>query len=131
MRRHRNESFLQKIKKWCSRISDFLVYKSLASLALSGILIGWVLFASWLQGDWPFQYWNNWPMNHGPWHYVFRPASDHRGYMLAYTFYLLYWSVKISFVSMVLKFNRFTIGVFAGCSVAFLLAIIYLHWLID
>jgi hypothetical protein len=131
MRQNRKESFLQKIKKWCSRISDFLVCKSLASLALSGILISWVLFGSWLQGDWPFQYWNNWSLNHGPWRYDFGLVPNPRRYTLSYAFNLLDWSIRISFVSTVLKLSRFTIGVLAGCSIAFSLALIYLYWLID
>ena len=116
---------------WRIRISKFLAYKSLSSLVIAAILIAWALIYSLIIGDWPFRYWNDWPMNHGPWRYDFGFIPNPRRHQLEYALELIFYSMPISFLAMSIKLGKFTIAVSAISVIAFGLFLYYLYWLID
>jgi len=127
-------SFHERLTKWRTGISEFLAYKSLCSLIFGIILIVGVLVYSLIIGEWPFQYWNNWPLNHGPWRYTFFLYDSPRYKLrigLECAFLLLTFSVKVSFIATLIKFSKLTIATYAGSFITFWLAMYYLYWLID
>lgn len=113
------------------KIPKFFIHLSLHLLISAIIIIAWVLGSSLMSGDWPFRHWGNWPLNHGPWRYDFGIIPNPRRDMLAEAFALLIVSVLLSFLTVFLKFNRFTVALFSGSFVAQCLAMYFLYWLID
>lgn len=112
-------------------LSRFLSYISLELLTYATFLIAWVLGSSWLSGDWPFRYWHDWPLNHGPWRWDFGIIPNPRRYHLSNAFVLLMAAVALSACSVVVSFKRLTVTVFALTVVALWLSFKYFYWLID
>lgn len=127
-------SFPDAFSEWRIKISICLTYMAMYVLLYTIILIAGILFVSLISGDWVFKYWGNWDMNHGPWRYTFFFYDLPRyklSLSLSYTFLLLIFSTLMSFLSILLRFSRCSVIVFAICFSALWLSTYYLYWLID
>lgn len=124
--------FPETVRGWEEGVSRFLQSASLLLLIFAVKLITWLLVISWISGDWPFKYWNDWPMNHGPWWYdKFDFTANPRRHILGDGLILIFLSNGLSFISMLFKFCRFTCLLFAANLLVFWLSVYFLIWLID
>lgn len=125
--------FFETLTIWRMKIAKFLMYSALWLIAASVVLIVWVLVEAWLKGYLPdIHSWGEYEGNHGPWGFtLFDPIAHQFRTGLEYSLMLLLFAVPVSFLSMLLKFNRYNVAVFAGSLIALWLSINYLYWLID
>ena len=129
----KKESFWETLRRWRIKISQFLAHSALWLVASSIVLIIWVLVEAWLKGYLPdIHSWGEYEGNHGPWGFtLFDPIAHQFRTGLEYSFMFLLLAVSVSFLGMLLKFNRYNVAVFAGSLIALWLSINYLYWLID
>jgi hypothetical protein len=127
----KEKSFYEKLIVWRNRIAQFLAFKSFTSVMVGSMLILWLLVECYISGDWPFNYKDDWPMNHGPWRYTFGIIPNPKADTLNNCLQIIGFSLNTAFIAMLLKFNRFTLTVFAICLFVFYLSVHYLYWLID
>jgi len=125
------ERLESKLSRWRINISQGLICASMGLFLGAFLLITWVMVSSLIQGDWPFEYWNDWSLNHGPWRYDFGIIPNPRRYHLSDAFMLLMASVGISACSLFFSLKRFPVTIFALNVIALWLSFKYLYWLID
>jgi hypothetical protein len=129
MARERKSTFVSQDTQWRMTVSRFCAHSALLALFFGVMIIAALLIEHWLNGDWPFRYWGNWDMNHGPWRYSF--GFDPRGAQLNLGLVLIVCSLHTSFLALILRRNKVTAFVFAICFASFWLSMHYLYWLTD
>ena len=122
-------AFSEKLQGWRIIVSRFCAYNALWALFFGIMIIAALLIEHWLNSDWPFRYWGNWDMNHGPWRYNF--GFNPRGDKLSLGLVLIICALHTSFLALILRCNKVTTIVFSICLVSFWLSMHYLFWLID
>ena len=125
----RKNMFVGQDTHWRTKLSRYCAHSALMGLVGGGMIIAALLIEHWLKGDWPFRFWGNWDMNHGPWRYNF--GINPRGAQLSLGLVLIICALHTSFFALILRRNKVTVVVFSICFVSFWLSMHYLYWLID
>lgn len=114
-----------------SLCSSILFNISLLLLLSALLLILFVLHYSFIIDDWPFRSRNDWPMLHGPWHYIWGFRPNPRRDALEYVFMLIPLAAELSFLSLIISPGKRTLSLFILCFAAIFITFHQLYWLID